>query len=93
MFTTLSRRSKCVQPISGARRKALKALSAGIRFQNSTTVLPTKEQLFFECGIPIDRNFREFKINKELFPYPELHGVVRFDRKRKGYFLCLNKSE
>lgn len=69
--------------------KALKVLSTSFRFQRSSKVLPTKEQIFFECEIPLERNMREFKINKELFPYPELRKLVKYDRRRRGYYLCL----
>lgn len=69
---------------------ALKLLTFGFRFQKDAKVLPTKEEFMHACGISIERNEREFKILKELFPYPELQGLVKYDRKRKGYYLCLS---
>lgn len=68
---------------------ALKLLTFGYRFQSDAKVLPTKEEFMQVCGIPPDRKEREFKVLKELFPYPELQVLVRYDRKRKGYYLCL----
>jgi hypothetical protein len=73
--------------------KALKLLTYGFRFQKDAKVLPTKEEFLLACGISSERNGREFKILKELFPYPELNALVKFDRKRKGYYLCLDLSE
>lgn len=70
--------------------KALKVLTFGFRFQKDSKILPTKEDFMLACGIPENRNIREFKIIKDLFPYPELRQLVRFDRKRRGYYLCLS---
>jgi len=80
---------------------ALRELSRNLRHQADSKVLPTKEDLYCACGYSerdrkkLDngndpRKLREFKIGKDLFPYAELKDLVRFDRRRKGYYLCLS---
>ncbi|MBL7688071.1 MAG: hypothetical protein JNJ49_08540 [Bdellovibrionaceae bacterium] len=69
--------------------RALKALTKNLRFQRDAKILPTKAELIFACGASCERNEREFKVGKELFPYPELRKLIRYDRRRKGYYLCL----
>ena len=69
--------------------RALIALTKNLRFQRDSQVLPTKAELIFACGASPERNEREFKVGKELFPYPELRKLIRYDRRRKGYYLSL----
>ncbi len=69
--------------------RALKALTQNLRFQRDSNILPTKAELIFACGASSERNEREFKVGKELFPYPELRNLIKYDRRRKGYYLCL----
>jgi len=87
----------CVVKINGTELRvkektimALKLLTFGFRFQKDSKVLPTKEEFMLACGIRPERKGREFKVLKELFPYPELQMLVKYDRKRKGYYLCLS---
>lgn len=67
--------------------KALRLLlSRGTKNQLSSQALPTKEEFILACGLH-ERNEREFKVSKELFNYPELRTIIKYDRRRKGYYI------
>ena len=76
---------------------ALEKLSYSLRHQQSSKAPPSKEDLYSACGYNDReengkklRKYGEFKINKDLFFYPELKGLVKFCRRRKGYYLDLD---
>lgn len=64
-------------------------LSQGIKNQTTCKAPPTKEDFLSACGLH-DRNEREFKVIKELFHYPELRKIIKYDRQRKGYYLDID---